>query len=203
MKASFLVGVLGAGAAAASLSPQGLIEHHLQRARRMNVNSTAATEVTAGKRGSLVYLDNGDNCDKDITSAFGFTLGECVVRQNEGHGVKYASCFYDTGNVVFTITECSDEFCQEGCVDHMMVESKQCTYGPEPYNGQIVCAANVDAYTNYEQLTLTSKEYFGGDEDCSGQYGYWSSQAMTCTDDYNRSCNRGNNYYYFETVCEM
>jgi hypothetical protein len=148
---------LGVAAAAAIPSrPEGMINYHLQKARGMN-GTASPSDVTAGKRGSLVYLDNGDNCDKDITSGFGFTLGECVVRQNEGHGVKYANCFYDTGSVVFTLTECSDVYCKEDCTDHMMIESKQCNYGPEPYNGQIVCSPDVDAYNNYEELTLTSK----------------------------------------------
>jgi hypothetical protein len=154
MKKAFLVSAL-VGSASAASSPQGLIDHHLQKTKGMK-GIPSVTNVTAGKRGSLVYLDNGNDCDKDLTSAFGFTLGECVVRQNEGHGVKYANCFYDTGSVVFTLTECSDEFCTEDCTDYMMIESKQCIYGPEPYNGQVVCAPNVDAYHNYEELTLTS-----------------------------------------------
>ena len=143
---------------ASTLSPQDMIKLHVQRAQNMTGTAhKSSSGVTAGKRGSLVYLDNGENCDKDITSGFGFTLGECVVRQNEGHGVKYANCFYDTGNVVFTFTECSDKLCQEDCVDYMMINSKQCVYGPEPYNGQIVCSPNVDAYNNYEDLTLSSR----------------------------------------------
>lgn len=156
MQKFLLTAALGVGAVAVSWTPEDMIKRHLQHTLDMNGTASPA-EVTAGVRGSLVYIDNGENCDKDITSGFGFTLGECVVRQNEGHGVLYKNCFYDTGKVVFTLTECSDVFCKEGCVDYMMIESKQCVYGPEPYNGQVVCATNVDAYNNYEELTLTSK----------------------------------------------
>ena len=144
----------GLGTASALGSPFQMIEHHVSRAR--SLNGTASPATVAGARGSLVYLDNGNDCDEPITSGFGFTLGECVVRQNEAHGVKYSNCFYDTGKIVFTFTECSDVYCNEDCVDYMMIE-QQCIYDPEPYNGKLSCDSNVDAYHNYEELTLHSR----------------------------------------------
>jgi hypothetical protein len=61
-----------------------------------------------------VYLDAGKTCDGKVISGFGFTLGSCVVRDNEGSGVIYSSCYKYGGQTKFTFTECEDEYCTKG-----------------------------------------------------------------------------------------
>lgn len=154
MKGIILATTLGLCATGEAFSsPDDMIAFHAKKAQGMN--ATAPVGVSSS-RGSLVYLDNGSNCDKSITSGFGFTLGSCVVRINEGHGVYYSDCYSTASQIKFTFTECSDVLCKEDCKTYQMAEDK-CSSDPEPYNGQVECASNVDAYENYDELKLHSK----------------------------------------------
>ncbi|CAE7368675.1 unnamed protein product, partial [Symbiodinium microadriaticum] len=98
-------------ASASSLSfvtPEAKIEQHVKLADHGNaVNGT----VTTTTKGSLVYLDAGSSCTSSVQSGFGFTLGECVVRDNEGSGVIYSNCYTSGGQVKFTFTKCEDTRC--------------------------------------------------------------------------------------------
>lgn len=107
-------------------------------------------------QGSLVYLDNGKSCDGAVTQGIGFTLGECIVRDNEGSGVVYSNCYSSGDQIKYFFTTCTDTICQEGCTTYSMSQNK-CSTEAEPYNGQIVCSSSVDAYQSYSQFELVSK----------------------------------------------
>lgn len=154
IRAFFVASSVLAFADAFSSCPNKMIERHLQMSKASNQTNDEGFQFPgATTKGSLVYIDNGADCDKKITAGFGFTLNSCVVRINEGHGVKYSNCYESGDKVMFTFTECSDEFCKEGCQSYQLSEEK-CSSDPEPYNGQVACATNEDAWKNYNELTL-------------------------------------------------
>lgn len=94
------------------VTPEEKIQEHLKIAQ--SAASIASFNTSTTTKGSLAYIDNGSGCSGAVKSGFGFTLGECVVRDNEGSGVIYSNCYTSGGKVQFTFTECEDTQCKTG-----------------------------------------------------------------------------------------
>ena len=103
---------LGCASSLQFVTPEAKIEEHVGVAKTIGfVNGTAPLTTT---KGSLTYIDAGSSCTSAVRSGFGFTLGECVVRDNEGSGVIYSNCYTSGNQVKFTFTQCEDTLCTTG-----------------------------------------------------------------------------------------
>jgi hypothetical protein len=156
MLKSIVASILAVAASSTFISnPEDVIEYHIRQIKDMK-GTTLPVNSVLQSQGSLVYLDNGKSCDGAVTQGIGFTLGECIVRDNEGSGVVYSNCYSSGDQIKYFFTTCTDTTCQEGCTTYSMSQNK-CSTEAEPYNGQIVCSSSVDAYHSYSQFELVSK----------------------------------------------
>lgn len=116
-RSAILVTSVIAFSSGAFITPQEKIQEHHKLVESPDAVPAPVLNTTVTK-GSLNYIDAGSSCSSTIRSGFGFTLGECVVRDNEGSGVIYSNCYKSGSAVKFTFTECEDEYCKQGMIKY-------------------------------------------------------------------------------------
>jgi hypothetical protein len=110
-RSALVVSTLLSLSTAEFVTPEAKMDEHMKIAQS-SVSIDGVNTTTT--KGSLSYIDNGSSCSGAVKSGFGFTLGECVVRDNEGSGVIYSNCYTSGGKVQFTFTQCEDTQCKTG-----------------------------------------------------------------------------------------